>query len=182
MAVLVGALVLVGAPLAPAQDSADSEISMTRGNAVKISGLDNWTIGVYGPDDTLPTNFQNSWDLSCVYSSTGVFSLQLVSQNGSGPMTARSGSDELNYSVQVVYYQGGINVGGINALLVRRANRDRSPAAVDNMRGSLSLTCADDIYNGGNNLGLAAFMRKADFDAAPPGIYQDTMTVIVSPE
>ena len=159
------------------QDSADVQVSITRGDAVKISGVDNWTIGVYGPDDTLPTNFQNAWDLICVYSSTGVFGLELVSQNGAGPFTAKSGGDELNYFVQVVYYQGGLN-----RLQVRRSNENTSPGTVSNLRGSPSLTCADDEFNGGNNLGLAAFMRKADFDAAPPGIYQDVVTVIVRPE
>lgn len=152
--------------------SVDSEISVIRTESTKISNIDDWFIGVFTAVESI-NNSQFVWDWQCVHSSTGSYRLEVTSQNGGSRLRLESGAgDQMNYSI---------------FSYVRRGNRFQlrghvtSVINLNNLSGSRSLTCADEIL-AGTNLGFAALVRPADFNPAPPGVYRDVVTLVVSPE
>ena len=168
--ILVAGTALV--PPAIAQSSEQSTVSIIRGESVKISNIDDWLIGVFTSIDTI-NSIQYQWDWECVYSSTGSYQVNLVSQNGGSELVLRSSAgDEMKYWLYVYFRQGGTyNLQGFTTPVIN----------INNMSGSQSLSCADEPIVG-SNLWFAALVRPNDFNPAPPGIYQDLMTIIVSPE
>lgn len=151
----------------------DSQIQLSKSESVKISNIDDWLIGVFTATDTINNIQYNSWDEQCVYSSTGSYQVEVTSQNGGARLTLESGAgDQMRYSIYSY---------------VRRGNRYRmqghtSPVInLTNLSSSQTLTCADENI-AGVNLWFTALVRPADFNPAPPGIYRDVVTLVVSPE
>ena len=157
-----------------AQSSADVELSLTRGEAVQISNIDDWLIGVFTASDSI-ANIQYNWDAECVFTTSGAYRVEVLSQNDpAGALTLRSGSDTMAYEL---WTYSRTNTTG--AYQLRGFNT--SPVVLSGRRGSTSPTCAGEPA-GGTNLWFAALVRPGPFNAAPPGIYQDVATIIVSPE
>lgn len=167
----LGGLLAVSAA-ATAQSVSQSDITIVKGEAVKISDVDDWLIGVFTASDTI--NFsQYQWDPQCVYSTTGTYSIQVTSANGGANLNLQSGTDSMNYRIYTVFRRGG------NYFWTSSTN---TTINISNMSGSsTSLTCADESI-AGINLWFAALVRPADFNPAPPGIYQDVVSLTVTPE
>lgn len=166
------ASVSVGA-LAATTDSSDAELSITKGEAVKISGIDDWLIGVFTATSSI-NNLQYQWDYECVYSSSGAYRVEIISTLGDNPLNLQSSAgDKMNYEIWSFYRQGNsYNLDGPYT----------TPTfTLSNLSASQSLSCSDEAY-GGNNLFFAAVVRPGPFNNAPPGIYNDQVTLIVSPE
>lgn len=155
-----------------AQDSAQSEIRITRGEAVRISNIDDWLIGVFTANDSINT-IQYNWDAECVYTTTGSYRVEVTSANGGSQLRLESSAgDQMNYTLYAYFRRG-------NNYLMR--GYTTPVITIDNLSGSTSPTCADEPVTG-VNLWFAALVRPADFNPAPPGIYQDLATLTVSPE
>lgn len=156
-----------------AQDSVDSEVSITKGEAIRISNIDDWLIGVFTATSTI-NNWQYQWDYQCVYSTSGAYSVEITSQNGLTPLALISGAgDQMEYDIYSFYRRGvNYNLDG---------PYDTATFSLTNLSASQSPTCADENY-GGANLFFAAVVKPAGFNAAPPGIYQDLVTLQVVPE
>ena len=155
-------------------NSAQSKITVTVGEAAKISGIDDWVIGIHTADESLGAYWEYNWDYECVFSSTGAYSVELTSQNGVSPMVLKSASgDEMDYEVWAYVKQGASHsIKGP----YRAAN-----FTIPNLTGSDSQTCQGEGY-GGHNLFFAALVRRTSFDPAPSGIYRDQMVITVRPE
>jgi len=169
---LVGlVLSLAFAPSANAQQSVESEITLERAESVRISNIDDWTIGVFTPNDTIST-LQYEWDWQCVHTSTGTFRVDVSSANGGAGLALESGSGvRMTYQIYTYSRRGNnYSLNGFNTPVF----------GLTNLSGSQSPTCNDEPSN--TNLWFAAVVRPFAFNAAPPGIYRDTVTLVVSPE
>jgi len=165
-------LLLTSFQTAYAQSSVDSDITMVKGEAVKISNIDDWLIGVFAANDNIAGAAYN-WDWECVYTSTGSYRVELTSANGGNDLRLISGAgDEMRYYLYT-YHRRGANYT-LEYFTDPLIN-------INNLSGSTSLTCADEPI-AGTNLWFAAVVFAGDFNAAPPGIYTDFMTLVVSPE
>lgn len=174
-------LALVGAvcawtSTAHAQEAKDSEITMVKTETVKISDVDDWIVGIFGPDDTINRR-QGNFDFICVHSTSGLYRLDLSSTNGGSDLTLLSGAnDPMEYLVVVYSYSE--NAG--------RAFPDvrqefSAPFALERRLASPTVSCVGQGFQNAN-LYIAAAVNPAAFNAAPPGIYQDTVIMTVSAE
>jgi len=151
--------------------STDAEVSITRGESVKISNIDDWLIGVFTANESI-NNIQYNWDWECVHSSTGSYRVEVISQNGGNELTLKSGPNSMRYWIYS-YVRRGANY---------QLQGSTSPNfTLNNLSGSTQVDCSDEATPG-TNLWFAALVRPADFNPAPPGIYQDLVTLLVSPE
>jgi len=152
----------------------DSEISITKGEAVRISSVDDWLVGVFTALDTISGSALSAYDRQCVFSTTGAYQLEVVSGNGGTRLNLQSGSgDGMNYRIWVVWRNlTGTFTGRIT---------NNTVINVNNLRALTTLDCADDSFFAGN-LWFRAQVLPGDFNAAPPGIYQDFVTINVRPE
>lgn len=152
----------------------DSVITITVEDSVQISKLDDNFVGIFTATDTL-AGISYSWEWLCVFSSTGSYDLQIISQNGGASLNLQSsGGDSMNYTMYTYIAQNGTNgfdyVGTDTTI-----NRTGLP-------GSLDLNCDDGQNLNAHNLFFAPVVNGASFNAAPPGIYTDLLTLIVSPQ
>lgn len=155
-----------------AQSVEQSEVTIVKSEGVKISNIDDWLIGVFTPTDTI-NNVQYEWDPQCVYSSTGAYSIQVTSANGGANLNLQSGPNSMNYRIYTVFRRGG------NYFWTSSTN---TTININNMSASnSSLTCADEQI-AGINLWFTALVTPADFNPAPAGIYQDVVSLTVTPE
>ena len=171
-AVVLSCAFLAAVPASLFAQSAESELSMVRSELVKISNIDEWLIGVFSATDTINFN-QFEWDFQCVYSSTGSYKVDVTSQNGGSQLRLVSDSgDEMRYRIFTYVRRGNLyNLNGHTTPVF----------SLDNLSGSLSLTCADEPL-AQSNLFFAPLVTPNDFNQAPPGIYRDFVTIVVSPE
>ena len=173
---LLSALLPDGTRPAHAQESASAEVKLRiiRSENVQIVDLDDWDIGSFTANDTL-TDRQSPWDEACVFSSTSGYRLDLQSANGPGPLTLRSTSGAgMAYEILIssrAAKNGQFETRGFQS----------TPLVLDARRGSRSVQCVGGP-GGNTNISFAALVRPAAFNAAPPGAYQDTVTLIVSAE
>ena len=150
--------------------SLDSEVAITKSEAVKITNIDDWLIGVFAATDSINT-IQYNWDAECVYSSTGSYKVEVISQNGGTELTLTSGPNSMRYWIYS-FFRRGANF--------RMQGFTDANFTINNLSGSRQEDCSDEP-NAGTNLWFAALVRPADFNPAPPGIYQDLVTLLVSP-
>ena len=126
--------------------SVESQLSVARTESVKISNIDDWLIGVFTSNATV-TNSQFNWDWQCVFASTGTYRIEVTSANGGSRLTLQSSAgDQMEYLIFAYYRRGsGFRLSGHNTPVIN----------LNNLGGSLSTTCADEIITG-TNLGFAA--------------------------
>ena len=175
VAALCAAATLVTPSVRAQQASADAELSIVRSELALISDVDDWVIGLHPSAATLSFSDFSDWDWQCVYTTTGLFGVEVTSANGGSRLHLRSGADELDYHFYTWYRQGATYptyaVGPYSTPSV----------TIGNLSGSLVPDCSDEAF-GNSNLWFIARVYPADFNAAPPGIYRDVMTITVTPE
>ncbi len=166
----VVASTLCAIPMANAQESADSVVTIAKEEGVKISNVDDWDFGSWAVHE-ISDRAVRLRDNTCVYSSTGSYSLTLSSQNGTNRLRLMSADGErIRYNV-VVRYRDGSGLA--------RQNINRTGTTINNMSGSLTLGCTG-ARNW--NLRFIPIVNKRQFNRASPGIYQDVVTLLVTPE
>lgn len=167
--VAVGALAL-SSSAAVAQSGVEVDINLIKGDLVNLSGVDDWTIGIHLPTDTISV-FEYQWDGQCVHSTSGAFRVEVTSQNGNGRLALISDSgDRMQYELWTYSRDRATNAFELEGFT-------RSPVVLTDRVGSLSPNC-----NGGVNLWFAALVRERPFNRAPAGIYRDVATIYVTPE
>ena len=173
---LIGAI-SVGATNGYAQEAEDSDITMAKSESVKISDVDDWFVGAFGPDDTIATR-QGNFDFICVHSTSGLYNFNLTSTHGGSTdlILESSAGDQMQYLIVAYSYTEGAN---------RAFPDDRrefqTPFSLDRRLASPTVSCVGQGFQDAN-LFLAAAVDPAAFNAAPPGIYQDTVIMTVSAE
>lgn len=152
----------------------DAVISITVEDSAQISKLDDNFVGIFTASDTL-VGISYSWEWICVYSSTGSYDLQIISQNGGSSLNLQSSAgDSMAYTMYTYLAQGGTS--GFDYIGTETTiNRTGLPASLD-------LNCDDGQNLSGHNLFFAPVVGGAAFNAAPAGIYTDLLTLIVSPQ
>lgn len=172
---LVGALCLTSSTL-HAQEAEDADISIVKGDAVLLSDIDDWLVGVFGPNDSINQRVGN-FDFFCAHSTTGLFSLDLSSTNGGANLTLFSGGgDAMEYFVVAYSYSE-------NASRVFPDTRQEftQPFTLNRRLGSPTPSCVGQGF-GDANLYFAAAVEPANFNAAPAGIYRDTVVMTIRAE
>ena len=171
-------LFLTIAPSASAQDAIDVEISITKSETARISKIDDWFIGSYGPTDRI-TNLDTDLDFICVESSTGAYRLEVISQNAPNvrnELVLRSqNGDAMAYEIY-----GYRKVDRTSTVYNYFMRQTVPTSTTGGLPGSRAPDCTDTNY--GTNLAFVAVVRPVPFNAAPPGIYQDLVMLRVSPE
>ncbi len=165
LAVLASALVTSGSLMA-AQDgnlggtsAGESLVTIIKENAVQISDVADLDLGSHA---TLAADVSANDDV-CVFNSTAAYSITVSSANGEFKLM--NGAAEIPYSVEWSANSGAAAPLAHGAALASLAG-DRT-----------SLNC-----NGGTNANFSATVAAADFNAAGPGTYTDTLTLLVEPE
>jgi len=174
IAILVAAALGLASASASAQDAARSDISVIRGEAVRISDLEDWVIGIFAADANL-TNWTFNFDTACVHSTSGAYRLEISVQNGPGALRLKNDAgDEMAYELYTSSFGLRANDARGN---VNNTFYTSSPVRVTGRWGSPAQDCG-----GVPNIGFAAIVRQAAFNAAPAGIYRDYATIFVTPE
>lgn len=164
------AVIMTVSPTSYAQDSAQSVVTIERQEAVLISGIEDWDFGSWAVHDTANRAVRLR-DRTCVHSSTGSYSLTLGSLNGTNRLRLMSGDgSRIRYNI-VVRYQNG-------ATMTNQRVR-QSGTTINNMTGSPTLDCS---VGRSWNLRFTPIINRNQFNRAPPGIYQDVVTLLVTPE
>lgn len=175
---VAAAALLMVAPYLAAQEAAESEIQVIKTDNVQITGLEDWLIASTGPDAVTTTSFRSVIDNICVHSSTGRYSLAVSSVNG-GPqfnLISTSG-DTLRYRIITWSLDGN---GTPSDTLERRVLF--GPATLTDRLASPTVSCVGQGFSGDRNVRMRALVLRGDFNSADPGIYQDTVILMVSPE
>lgn len=166
---------------ANAQDTGVSEITIQKIDAVQITKIDDWIIGVWTSTAVETGTFEfNNWDWQCVYSSTGAYSLDIQSANG-GPQlgVVSSAGNRIRYTIRTAS-QTTASPGSLTY-----ANYFTPSISLTGRKAMTSTDCSDTsehIGYGANNLFFLPYVTTAEFNLAPPGIYRDVVTLTVSPE
>ncbi|MFK7860423.1 MAG: hypothetical protein AB8B64_16510 [Granulosicoccus sp.] len=141
------------------ESEATTVISFIKQNSVRISGLDDINLGTRA---SLTTSEQYTENI-CVYSSTGAYAVTATSANGAFELRSENGPDTILYRLQWV---------SGNA-------QDLVPAvSVGGFIGDVSdIDCA-----GSQNASIRIIVSKTSFNSADPGIYSDTLVLLVRAE
>jgi spore coat protein U-like protein len=136
-----------------------SLVTIIKGNAVLITDVDDLFLGTHGTLDTKKV----SADAVCVYSSTGAYNLAITTINGYFALQSTSTTTDIPYSLEWITDVATpvLHNSPINGLI----------------GDSQSINC-----NGSTNAIFQQTVRRAAFNAADPGSYQDTLTLLVAPE
>ena len=165
LAVLASALVASGSLMAAptqgtlgATSSGTSDVTIIKENAVQITGVADLDLGTHA---TLAADVSVNDDV-CVFNSTATYSITVSSANGGFNLS--DGTNNIPYSVD--WSSGGAAVALTDGALLGSLTGDRT-----------SLNCG-----GSTNANFSATVAAADFNAAGPGTYTDTLTLLVKPE
>ena len=135
-----------------------SVVTIIKENAVQISNVNDLDLGTHA---TLSADAVLSDDV-CIFSSTVGYNVTATSANGA--FNLADGANTIAYSVTWT-------VGVTTAPMVYNT-------AITGLSGdNTSLTCSTST-----NATFEATVASADFNAANPGTYTDTLTLLVAPE
>lgn len=157
--------------------TSNAEISVERANAVVLSRVDDWFLGAYSALET-ESSLIRVYDWTCVFSTTGMYSLTIQSANGGSSLKLQSRSgDQITYWI-LVMHEGP---SGAVRTTVRVPDYH-----ITGMIASRDLNCEglkEDNKNEQNwNLRFRPAILHRNFNAAPPGIYTDQITLVVTAE
>lgn len=138
-----------------------SVITIVKQDAVQITGIDNLEMGIRG--GSLSTDLSVS-DAVCVFSSTAGYNLTVTSANNDFILTDAGASTDIPYSLEWTTSASTQTLLYNTALLGLTGD-------------SNSLDCG-----GSTNATISVSLTPASFNAAEPGSYQDTVTILVQPE
>ncbi len=142
-----------------ATSTGTSIINIAKGNAVQITNLDDINLGAQG---NLTATATQSDDV-CVFSSTGGYNITLTSANGAFELADINTTTSIPYSVD--WIAGTTTTAGYNT-------------AITGLTGDSSAVDCD----GSTNATFSVSVTAPDFNAADPGTYTDTLTMLVQPE
>lgn len=136
-----------------------SIVTIIKEDAVLITGVDDLNLGTRG------ALFENqvAADGVCVYTSTGSYSLAITSANGSFSLQSETTQTDIAYS--------------LNWITDTTASVAYNSQITGLIGDGRSITC-----NGTTNALFQLTVTSSAFNAADPGIYQDTLTLLVAPE
>lgn len=134
-------------------------INIAKGNAVQITNLDDINLGAQG---NLTATATQSDDV-CVFSSTGGYNITLTSANGTFELTDASTTTNIPYTVDWI---AGTTTTAVYNTPITGLTGD-----------STAVDC-----NAGTNATFSVSVAAPDFNAADPGSYTDTLTMLVQPE
>jgi hypothetical protein len=136
-----------------------SIVTIIKEDAVLISDVDDLFLGTRG---ALFENQVNA-DAVCVYSSTGSYNLSITTTNGAFSLQSANTTTDIAYSLEWI---------------TEEATSVAYNSPVIGLIGdSRSINC-----NGTTNALFQITVTPATFNAAAPGNYQDTLTLLVAPE
>lgn len=134
-------------------------INIAKGNAVQITDLDDIDLGTQG---NLTATASQSDDV-CVFSSTGGYNITLTSANGAFVLSDANTTTDIAYTVDWT-------AGTTTAVTYNTA-----------ITGLIGDSTAVDC-NATTNASFTVSVAAAPFNAADPGGYTDTLTMLVQPE
>lgn len=143
----------------PTEENASALISFVKQNSVRISGLSDFDFGTH-------TSLQKSQDHTeklCVHSSTGAYAVTATSTNGAFALRSPNGSSRIRYRLQWL-------AGAVTDLLPTIS------------RGGYTSNVSDTDCAGGKNAGIRIVISRSDFNQAEPGVYTDTLILLVRAE
>lgn len=135
-----------------------SDVILVKENAVQITNVGDLDLGLAS---SLDADVVAS-DAVCVFNSTAGYALTVTSANGSFELD--SGADTIAYAVTW-------------ATTGAAAPVQYGSDLTGNLGDRTSPTCG-----GGTNATFEVTVAAADFNAALPGTYEDTLTLLVTPE
>jgi hypothetical protein len=145
-----------------ASSSGTVTINSTKGAAVQISGLSDFT---FPPSATTPAPIEQT---ACVYSTTGAYTVVATSSHAAGgSFRLNNGASFINYEVN--WY--GVASGG-TASSLSSGTQSGNQAGAD----TTSTSCG-----GGADSRIGIAIDAVSFTAAPAGTYSDTLTLLVAP-
>jgi spore coat protein U-like protein len=163
-AVLASSLVASGFVMAAEQGTlgltseGESIVTIIKQNAVQITDVADLDLGTQA---FLTADATDNDDV-CVFNSTASYQITVSSANG---LNLMDGAEAIPYSVEWSA-NGGAAVTVVDGDPITGLVGDQT-----------SLDC-----NGGTNANFSATVVAADFNAAAPGTYTDTLTLLVEPE
>jgi len=141
-----------------ATSQGSSVVTIIKDNAVQISNVNDLDLGTHA---TLAADAVAS-DSVCVFSSTAGY--RVTASNVSGTFELVDGANTIGYAL--TWTAGGPAAAMTNGTAITGLTGDNT-----------SLTCS-----GGTNATFEATVTSAAFNAAAPGTYTDTITLLVEPE
>lgn len=141
------------------ESEASLDIRFSKQNSVRISGVDDINLGTRA-SLTASERYTESF---CVYSSTGAYAVTATSVNGAFELHNEYGSGIILYRLQWISGQ----------------TQDLVPAvAVSGLLGNVSdIDCA-----GSQNAAISIIVSESSFNHADPGVYSDTLMLLVRAE
>ncbi len=133
-------------------------INISKQNAVKITNLDDINLGTFGSLTATTTGA----DDVCVFSSTGGYGLVMTSANDGFSMAATGTTTTIDYSVE---WEANLT----------------SDLTYNSMLPGLIGDSSDVDCNGQTNATFTISIEPNAFNAAEPGSYTDTLTMLVQP-
>ena len=135
-----------------------SDVILVKENAVQITDVGDLDLGLAS---SLDADVSASDDV-CVFNSTAAYTVNISSDNGAFELI--SGTDTIDYEVSWATTGAAAPVS---------YNTD----VTGNLGDRTSPTCG-----GGTNATFEVTVAAADFNAALPGTYEDTLTLLITPE
>ena len=136
-----------------------AEVTITKPDTVQITDVNDLVLGSFS---SLDTSLSVSDDV-CVYSSSGAYGLVVTSTNGAFELKDGGTTTVMPYSID---------------WLVASAITVSYGVALVGIAGNASSVSCD----GTPNASSEATVTAADFNAADPGGYSDTVTFLIQPE
>lgn len=134
-------------------------VTIIKPDTVQITDVDDLVLGTFS---SLNASLTVS-DEVCIYSSSGAYALVVTSANGAFALQDGQTTTEIPYSID---------------WLVASANMVSYGIPLVGLAGN-----ATDVSCGGTtNASFQATVNTADFNAADPGGYSDTLTLLIQPE
>ncbi len=141
------------------ESEATTLISFIKQNSVRISGVSDINLGTRAS----LTRSEHYTEDVCVYTSTGAYAVTATSLNGTFELRNEDSSDAIVYRLQWV-------VEGAQDLL--------PSVALRGLRGDVS----DIDCNGNLNASIRIIVSASSFNRADPGVYTDTLMLLVRAE
>ncbi len=134
-------------------------IQISKLNAVQITDLDDINLGTQGNLTATATGS----DAVCVFSSTGGYNITITSANGAFQLEDANTTTDIPYSLD--WTAGSTSAVTYNTPITGLVG------------DSTAVDC-----NATTNASFEVSVTAADFNAADPGSYTDTLTLLVQPE
>jgi len=169
-------------PALAAQQSVDVDISIEKGEAVIITGLDDTVVTVDDPFVPVGAPLVSAFVNPCVHSTTGLYSITISSANGhSNFAVENTAGATMPYRLRLWTIDGS---SGFPGTYTRQVHT--STVTLTNRVASPTVSCLGHGFptNGSqpSNLQFRTHVQRAAFNNAPVGIYTDTLIFTIVPD